>query len=198
MASPIGLRPHLFASLGALLLWTAAPAQEPAKPAAESAKPAQAAAPAPAAAPAAGAPSTPAAEAGKPPEAGKPAAEAAKLPAPLLPLESGRPVARRGLVGLHHYLGVSAVVFGLGIMVIVIRRNAIAILMGIELLLNSAGLNFVAFSKYVAKDMVDGQVVTIFIIVIAAAEAAVALAIILNIFNNLNTVTVDEADALKG
>jgi len=93
---------------------------------------------------------------------------------------------------------VGALVFGLGIMVIVIRRNAIAVLMGIELLMNAAGLNFVAFSKFVAKDVLDGQVVTIFLIVIAAAEAAVALAITLNIYNNLNTVSVDEADTLKG
>ncbi len=100
-------------------------------------------------------------------------------------------------VGLKSYLVVSALTFGLGIMIVVIRRNAIAILMGIELLLNSAGLNFVAFSKFVAGDIIDGQIVTIFIIVIAAAEAAVALAIILNIFNNLSTVAVDEADELK-
>ena len=113
-------------------------------------------------------------------------------------VEAGKPDAGPAPVGLRHYLAVSAVVFALGIMIIVIRRNAIAVLMGIELLLNAAGLNFVAFSKFVARDIIDGQVVTIFIIVIAAAEAAVALAIILNIFNNLNTVTVDEADALKG
>jgi len=101
-------------------------------------------------------------------------------------------------VDLKYYLMVSALTFGLGIMIVVTRRNAIAILMGIELLLNSAGLNFVAFSKFGARDIIDGQIVTIFIIVIAAAEAAVALAIILNIFNNLSTVTVDEADELKG
>jgi NADH-quinone oxidoreductase subunit K len=116
------------------------------------------------------------------------------------------------MIGLTHYLVTSALVFTLGIMIIVIRRNAISILMGIELLLNAAGLNFVAFSKFVPKnidkivtenavpviDPVDGQVVTVFIIVLAAAEAALALAIILNIFNNLSTIDVDEADALKG
>ena len=95
-------------------------------------------------------------------------------------------------------LSVSALVAGAGLTIIIARRNAIAILMGIELLLNSAGLNFVAFAKYVARDILDGQVVTIFIIVIAAAEAAVALAIVLNIYNHLNTVQVDEADELKG
>ena len=103
-----------------------------------------------------------------------------------------------GTVGLTHYLTLSGIVFGIGIMIIITRRNAIAVLMGIELLLNSAGLNFVAFSKFVAPDFVSGQVVTIFIIVLAAAEAALALAIVLNIFNNLNTVEVTEARSLKG
>lgn len=111
---------------------------------------------------------------------------------------AGEPDSIPSRIGLRHYLTVGALVFGLGIMVIVIRRNAIAVLMGIELLMNAAGLNFVAFSKFVAKDVLDGQVVTIFLIVIAAAEAAVALAITLNIYNNLNTVSVDEADTLKG
>ena len=113
-------------------------------------------------------------------------------------LVAGKREAIPSPIGLNHYLAVSALVFGLGIAVIVVRRNAIAILMGIELILNAAGLNFVAFSKYVAKDVIDGQILTIFLIVIAAGEAAVALAIILNIYNNLNTVTVDEADELKG
>ena len=101
-------------------------------------------------------------------------------------------------IGLSHYLFVSALAFSLGIAIIVIRRNAIAVLMGIELLLNSAGLNFAAFSKFVMKDPLDGQIVTVFIIVLAAAEAALALAIVLNIFNNTHTIDVDQADALKG
>lgn len=101
-------------------------------------------------------------------------------------------------VGLTHYLVVSALVFSLGIMVIITRRSAIAVLMGIELLLNAAGLNFVAFAKFSSPDRIDGQVVTLFLIVVAAAEAALALAITLNIFNSLNTVEVDEARSLKG
>jgi NADH-quinone oxidoreductase subunit K len=101
-------------------------------------------------------------------------------------------------IGLRHYLTVSALVFSLGLMVIVMRRNAIAVLMGIELMLNAAGLNFVAFAKYVVKDPIDGQVVTLFLIVLAAAEAALALGIVLNIFNNTNSIDVDEFDALKG
>lgn len=108
------------------------------------------------------------------------------------------PAASADGVGLSHYLVVSAIVFGLGMLVIITRRNAIALLMGLELLLNAVGLNFVAFSKFASPDRVEGQVVTIFLIVIAAAEAALALAITLNLFNNLNTVEVDEARALKG
>ena len=128
------------------------------------------------------------------PAASGPAPEPSRAEGPVIP---GSPV-EAGPIGLRHYLAVSALVFGLGLTIVVVRRNAIAVLMGIELMLNSAGLNFVAFSKYVAKDIVDGQVITIFLIVIAAAEAAVALAIILNIFVTMNTVTVDEADELKG
>lgn len=101
-------------------------------------------------------------------------------------------------IGLTNYLVASAVVFGVGLMVVITRRNAIAVLMGIELMINAAGLNFVAFARYSAPETLDGQVVTLFAIVIAAAEAALALAIALNIFNNLNTVQVDEARNLKG
>ena len=109
-------------------------------------------------------------------------------------------------VGLAHYLVLSALVFGLGLLIILLRRNAIAVLMGLELILNAAGLNFVAFSRFSpagaagskAAPWLDGEIVTVFIIVIAAAEAALALAIILNMFNHLNTVEVDEARSLKG
>lgn len=108
------------------------------------------------------------------------------------------PVVDESTVGLSHYLVVSAILFGIGLTVIITRRNAIAVLMGIELLLNAAGLNFVAFGKFSSPDRIDGQVVTLFLIVIAAAEASLALAIVLNIFNRLNTVEVDEAKSLKG
>ena len=114
-----------------------------------------------------------------------------------LPLAQAVPPAA-DQVGLSHYLVVSAIVFGLGILIIVTRRNAIAVLMGLELLLNAGGINFVAFSKFASPDAVDGQVVTLFVIVIAAAEASLALAITLNLFNNLNTIEVDEARSLKG
>ena len=106
--------------------------------------------------------------------------------------------ATQNQVGLSHYVLVSALCFSIGLMIIITRRNAIAVLMGIELMLNSAGLNFVAFSKFTPADPVEGQVVTLFVIVIAAAEAAVAIALVLNIFKNLNTVEVTEAHSLKG
>jgi NADH:ubiquinone oxidoreductase subunit K len=70
--------------------------------------------------------------------------------------------------------------------------------MGLELLLNSAALNFVAFGKFMTPGKVDGQIVALFLIVIAAAEASLALALTLNIFNRLNTIDVDEARSLKG
>ena len=78
------------------------------------------------------------------------------------------------------------------------RRNAVAMLMGIELILNSANLNFVAFNRFSGMEKLEGQVFSVFVIVLAAAEAAIALAIIINLYKNLNTVDVDEADSLKG
>lgn len=97
---------------------------------------------------------------------------------------------------LHHYLIIGAILFALGIYIVLTRKNAVAILMGVELILNSTNINFVAFSRYVANN-ISGQVFAVFVIVLAAAEAAVALAIILNIYQNIKTVDVDEADELK-
>ena len=99
-------------------------------------------------------------------------------------------------VGLSHFLVVSSLLFGLGLFAVVTRKNAIMILMGIELILNAANINFIAFSKY-GNIGVDGMVISIFVIILAAAEAAIALAIILNIYNNFKTVNADEIDSLK-
>ena len=99
---------------------------------------------------------------------------------------------------LSTYLIISAILFSLGIYGVMTRRNAVAILMGIELMLNSANLNFVAFNRFSGMERLEGQVFSIFVIVLAAAEAAIALAIIINLYKNLNTVDVDEADSLKG
>lgn len=99
-------------------------------------------------------------------------------------------------VGLNHYLILSAIMLALGVFTILSRRNAIVILMGVELIVNGAALNFVAFGRYVATD-ISGQLMAVFIIVLAAAEAAVALAIVLAIFRNFQTVHVDQVDRLR-
>lgn len=99
-------------------------------------------------------------------------------------------------VGLTHFLVVSSLLFGLGLFAVVTRKNAIMLLMGIELILNSANINFIAFAKFGTLGL-DGQVISIFVIILAAAEAVIALAIILNIYNNFKTVNVDEVNSLK-
>jgi NADH:ubiquinone oxidoreductase subunit K len=99
-------------------------------------------------------------------------------------------------LSLNGYLTVSAALFALGIVGMLSRKNAIGILLGIELMLNAAGINFVAFSKYRAAG-IDGQVATLFIIIIAAAEAAVALAIILRFYRLKQTIDSDEANLLR-
>lgn len=101
------------------------------------------------------------------------------------------------MISIYHFLVVAAVLFVLGVFGVVTRRNAVGIMMGVELILNAAGLNFVTFSRFLDKG-VDGNIFTIFIIVLAAAEAVVALAIILALFQNLRTIYVDKAKELKG
>ena len=97
---------------------------------------------------------------------------------------------------LNNYLYISAILFSLGTFAVMTRRNGIAVLMGVELILNAANLNFVAFSRFGGMNM-DGHIFSLFVIVLAAAEAAVALAIVINIYNNLNTINVDDAAMLK-
>jgi NADH-quinone oxidoreductase subunit K len=99
-------------------------------------------------------------------------------------------------IGLSHFLAISAILFALGTYGVVTRKNAIMVLMGIELILNSANINFVAFARFGVMNL-TGQVVALFVIVLAAAEAAILLAIVLNIFQQLSTVNVDEVDKLK-
>ena len=105
-------------------------------------------------------------------------------------------------VGLTHYLVVSAILFVCGIVCMATKRNALGVLMGIELILNAANLNFIAFgSPFIAGDSalgLDGQLIAMFVIVLAAAEAAVALAIALNYYYTHYTIDVDKADELKG
>jgi len=99
-------------------------------------------------------------------------------------------------IGLNHYLVLAAILFGLGLFAMISRRNAILVLMGIELILNAANINLVAFSYYGGLG-VDGQVLTIFVMILAVAEAAIALGIVLNLYNNFSTVDVDEANTMK-
>jgi NADH-quinone oxidoreductase subunit K len=107
-------------------------------------------------------------------------------------------------VGLQHYLVLGAVLFVCGLLAMMLKRNAIGILMGVELVLNAANVNLVAFNRYAhataagGGPALDGQVFAIFVIVLAAAEAAVALAIFLNYYNNFATIDVERARNLKG
>jgi NADH-quinone oxidoreductase subunit K len=99
-------------------------------------------------------------------------------------------------ISLNHFLIISTLLFAMGIFGIITRKNAVMVLMGIELILNAANINFIAFSKY-GNFGYNGQVMALFIIVLAAAEAAIALAIVLNIYKTFSTVNVDEIDRLK-
>lgn len=106
-------------------------------------------------------------------------------------------------VGVAHYVTVGAILFTCGVLCMATKRNALGVLMGIELVLNGANVNFVAFSsRYLQSDPnslgLDGQLIAVFVIVLAAAEAAVALAIVLNFYNNYDSIDVDRADQLKG
>ncbi len=102
------------------------------------------------------------------------------------------------MIGLNHYLVLAAFVFCSGVFVMITKRNAIGILIGVEMILNAGSLNLVAFSVYRAGDMLAGQVMAVFIIVLAAAETAIAIAICVNFYNLRATVDVDRADELKG
>ena len=102
-----------------------------------------------------------------------------------------------GDLTLGHFLGLSAILFALGLFCVLTRRNAIGILMGIELVLNSANINYVAFARY-GNGGYDGQVFAIFVIMLAAAEAAIGLAIVLAIYQGFETIEVDATDRLRG
>ena len=99
-------------------------------------------------------------------------------------------------IGLDHYLVVSAVLFCLGLLGVVIRRNLIVMYMGLELMLNAANLALVAFSYFNAD--LHGQVLVFFIITVAAAEAAIGLAILVVYFRNRGSIAVEEIDLMKG
>ena len=100
-------------------------------------------------------------------------------------------------IGLTHYLVVAAILFALGVLAMVARRNAIGVLIGIELVLNAANLNLVAFGRFTDAGP-RGPTFAVFVIMLAAAEAAIALALLLNLFERTGSVSLDEADELKG
>jgi len=99
-------------------------------------------------------------------------------------------------VGLTHFLVISVVLFSLGIYGVITRKNAVMVLMGIELILNSANINFIAFAKF-GNFGLQGQIIALFVIVLAAAEAAIALAIVINIYKTITNINVDEIDSLR-
>ncbi len=99
---------------------------------------------------------------------------------------------------IHPYLWLGALLFVCGAVCMATKRNAIGVLMGVELVLNGATINFVAFAHFNPAFEIEGQMFALFVIVLAAAEAAVALAIVLNFYNNHMTVDVDTAEELKG
>jgi NADH-quinone oxidoreductase subunit K len=99
-------------------------------------------------------------------------------------------------VSLEHFLIVGLAVFALGLYTVLTRKNAIGILMGVELILNAANINYIAFARYGGAS-IDGQVFAIFVIMLAAAEAAIGLAIVLGIYQNFDSIDVEATDALR-
>jgi NAD(P)H-quinone oxidoreductase subunit 4L len=101
-------------------------------------------------------------------------------------------------VTLEHYLVLSAILFGIGLWIALAKRNAIIILMGIELMLNAVNLALVAFNRFVeGPGRLSGHVFVIFVITVAAAEAAVALALAMSVYRNRTTVDIDQIALLK-
>lgn len=100
-------------------------------------------------------------------------------------------------IGLQHYLFVGLLVFLSGLFTVLTRRNAIGVLMGVELILNSANINYIAFARFGGGGY-DGQIFAVFVIMLAAAEAAIGLAIVLGIYRMFHTIDVTETDSLRG
>ena len=124
-------------------------------------------------------------------------AHAAAQAAPAAVAAPSPALAGAGFAGsLGSYLAVSGILFLLGVATILVRRNALYVLMGVELILNAANLNFVAFARFGGYGL-DGQMFALFVIILAAAEAAVALAIVLNVFQLFRSVKPAEVDALR-
>lgn len=101
-------------------------------------------------------------------------------------------------VPIIHFLYLAAVLFGIGLFGVLARKNAISVLMGIELMLNAVNINYLAFAKYWNWKSLAGPVFVVFVITIAAAEAAVALAIVISIYRQMKSTNVDEVHSLRG
>ena len=100
-------------------------------------------------------------------------------------------------VGLEHYLVLSALLFSIGLYGVLAKRNAVIILMCIEIMLNAVNIALIAFSRYIVPTALTGQIFAIFVIAVAAAEAAVGIAIIMAIYRNRDSVDVDKYDLMK-
>ena len=100
-------------------------------------------------------------------------------------------------VGLVHYLSLAAILFAVGFFGVLTRRNAVGILMSIELMFNAVNINLVAFNRFVTPTVFTGQVFSVFTIVIAAAEVTVGLAIVLLLYRNFRDVFVDDINLMK-
>lgn len=101
------------------------------------------------------------------------------------------------MIPLEWYLGLSAALFCTGIFGVLSRRNAIAILMGIELMLNAGNINLVAFGRFLHPTVLTGHVFAVFVITVAAAEAAVGLAIVISVYRNIEHINVDKINVMK-
>ena len=100
------------------------------------------------------------------------------------------------MIGATHYVALSLILFCLGLIGVMVRRNFITVLMSLELVFNAANLNLIAFSYHLGD--LAGQVLTVFVIAVAAAEAAIGLAILVVLFRNRRTINVDDLDTMKG
>ena len=101
------------------------------------------------------------------------------------------------MIGLQHYLLLGTLLFGTGVYGVLAKRNAVAVLMSVELMLNAVNLNFVAVNHYVAPGQALGQLIALFVIVVAAAEVAVGLALVIAVFRQKRSVNLDEFNLLK-
>ncbi len=100
------------------------------------------------------------------------------------------------MIPVEHYIILSAALLIIGLMIIIVKRNAIMVLVGVELILNAANINFVAFSQN--DPLLTGQMMSLFVIVVAVAESAVALAIVYQVFRHQEVSDIDELDELNG